>query len=874
MSIKINQFFPSSISLQSLALIFLSAFLLFSCKQKQEDSDEEQEEQKESAKPEDITTLSGFEVELIYSVPRSNQGSWVSLSVGPEGKLYASDQQGKGMYEVSVEDSSGKTNVKVEELTMPVSGAQGMVWAFDHFYTNLNGKGVFRLKDTQNDSIFDVLEYLGGPKEEGEHGNHALVPTPDDEGLYVVNGNHTPPPELTKSRVANWEEDILLPRQWDARGHARGIMAPGGYIARINPDASEWEMISMGYRNIYDAAVNPAGELFTYDSDMEWDMGLPWYRPTRLVHVVSGSDYGWRGGSGKWKPYYEDSLPPLLKIGPGSPTGLLFGTGAKFPARYQRALFGLDWTFGTMYAFHLTPEGAGYTAEAEEFLSGSPLPLTDAVIGKDGAMYFITGGREQDSKLYRVRYTGNEPTAPAEPENHPEAEKQRELRHQLESFHGEEDPEAIATAWPYLDSEDRLLRNAARVAIESQPVSSWADKALSEERPQARITSLVALARTGSEEQRDEAINALLELDLPSLTVGEKLGYLRALSLIFMRLGDPTDEERNRIADALQEQLPSDDKRLNTELIRALVYLKDDRVIEKALTLMQKEEATPPPDWGGLLDRNEDYGGTIQEMIENPPPTHKLEYAFMLRNMRNGWTIDQRREYFTFINQAADSMGGASYEGFLTNMRAEALSNASEKEREAVADLTGVSLSKEPDFEIQPPEGPGQKWTVAEAEEAVEGHLENRDFENGRNAFFAASCATCHRFDGYGGNIGPDLGTVGNRFSTEGLLEAVIKPSALISDQYSSSQVSLKDGSTVFGLVIEEENQLKVYSRNPDEEPRVIPQDQVTSVEPMDVSQMPEGLINSLNEQELRDLVAYLKSGGDPDDDMFQEGEE
>jgi putative heme-binding domain-containing protein len=875
MSLKINQFIPASVSVQSLAVVFLSASLLFACKQKEEETPKsESEEQEESANPEDISTLSGFEVELIYSVPRNQQGSWVSLSVGPEGHLYASDQQGKGMYEVTVKDSSGTTNVKVKELTMPISGAQGMVWAFDHFYTNLNGKGIFRLKDTQNDSIFDVMEYLGGPKEAGEHGNHALVPTPDGEGLYVVNGNHTPPPELTSSRLANWEEDILLPRQWDARGHARGIMAPGGYIARINADASQWEMISMGYRNIYDAAVNPDGELFTYDSDMEWDMGLPWYRPTRLVHVVSGSDYGWRAGSGKWKPYYEDSLPPLLNIGPGSPTGLLFGTGAKFPERYQRALFGLDWTFGTMYAFHLTPEGAGYTAQAEEFLSGSPLPLTDAVIGKDGTMYFITGGREQDSKLYQVKYTGDKSTAPAEPESHPKAKEQREIRHQLESFHGHEDPQAITTAWPYLDSNDRLLRNAARVAIEAQPTSSWADKALSEERSQTRITSLVALARTGSDDQRDEAISSLLELDLSSLSTGEKLGYLRALSLIFMRMGEPTEVERSHITDALQQQLPSDDKRINTELIRLLVYLKDGRVIEKALALMQKEEAVPPPDWGGLLDRNEDYGGIIQEMIENPPPTHKLEYAFMLRNLRNGWTIDQRREYFSFINQAADSMGGESYSGFLTNMRAEALSNASEKEREAVSDLTGVSLSKEPDFEIQQPEGPGQEWTVEKATEAVEGHLENRDFENGRNAFFATSCATCHRFDGYGGNIGPDLGTVGNRFSSEGLMEAIITPSALISDQYSSSEVKLKNEETLSGLIIEEGDTLKVYSRNPDEDPTNVSRTQVTSVEPTDVSQMPPGLINSLNKEELRDLVAYLKSGGNSDDEMFQKPEE
>lgn len=859
--------------IRMLVLAFVAALLLVTCKTKKQTSPEPEQEEKESASPDSINTLPGFEVQLIYSVPRDHQGSWVSLAVGPEGRLYASDQQGKGVYRITVGDAKQDPDVKVEELMMPVTGAQGMVWAFDSFYANINGKGVFRLNNARGDTTLDVMKYLGGPRYEGEHGNHALLPTPDGEGLYVVNGNHTPPPDLTSSRVASWQEDILLPRQWDARGHARGIMAPGGYIARINPDATQWRMISMGYRNIYDAAVMPNGELFTYDSDMEWDLGLPWYRPTRLVHAVSGSDYGWRGGSGKWKPYFEDSLPPVLNIGPGSPTGLFFGTGADFPARYQHALFGLDWTFGTMYAFHLTPDGASYTAKAEEFLSGSPLPLTDGVIGQDGAMYFITGGREQDSKLYRVIYTGEKSTAPAEREINPEAEKARALRHKLEAFHGQQDPQAIETAWPYLASEDRFIRNAARAAVEAQPPESWAQKALTEERPQARITGLVALARTAPESFREVATESLLELELASLDTMQQLGYLRAMSLVFMRLGDPTDKERQRITDRLIEHLPQQDSRVNTELIRLLVYLKDSRVIEEALTLMQKKEKVSPPDWGELIKRNHDYGETIQQMIENPPPTHKLEYAFMLRNLRNGWTIEQRRQYFTFINEAADQMGGESYAGFLRRMRSEALSNASEAERKAVADLTGVSLSKKPDFKISPPEGPGRDWSVKEAVEAVEGHLNNRSFENGRNAFFAISCASCHRFDGFGGNIGPDLGMVGNRFSTEGLLEAIIKPSALISDQYSSSQVKLNNGQIVTGLVIEQEDSLEIYSRNPEQPPTTVARSEVTSIEPADISQMPPALINSLNAEELRDLVAYLKSGGDPKDEMFKKEE-
>ena len=94
--------------------------------------------------------------------------------------------------------------------------------------------------------------------------------------------------------------------------------------------------------------------MFIYDSDMEWDLGMPWYRPTRVNHATSGSEFGWRTGTGKWPAYYADSLPAMVDIGLGSPTGVEFGYGAKFPAKYQKALYICDWTYGTMYAVHLS----------------------------------------------------------------------------------------------------------------------------------------------------------------------------------------------------------------------------------------------------------------------------------------------------------------------------------------------------------------------------------------------------------------------------------------------------------------------------------------------------------------------------------------
>src|SRR5207249_1045918 len=157
---------------------------------------------------------------------------------------------------------------------------------------------------------------------------------------------------------------------------------------------------------------------------------------------------------------------PVINVGPGSPTGMVFGYGANFPYKYQEALFCCDWSYGKLYACHLKESGATYSAELEEFLNGSPLPLTDIVVNpKDGAMYFTIGGRGTMSGLYRVTYVGKESTATA-PIRDPAVAPLREARHKLERFYGKKDPQAVAVAWPYLSSDDRFVRYAARTVLE------------------------------------------------------------------------------------------------------------------------------------------------------------------------------------------------------------------------------------------------------------------------------------------------------------------------------------------------------------------------------------------------------------------------
>ena len=819
----------------------------------------------------DVSSLSippDFKVETVYSVPKASQGSWVSITIDDKGRLIASDQGEQGLFRVTLEKGSQPTVVK---MPVELSSAQGLLWKSGCLYASVTGKGMFRVTDTDGDDMLDHAELLSSYFGKGEHGNHALVDAEEGGQIFAVSGNHTPLPtsdSIVRRRNPSAKEDLLLPRQWDPRGHAAGILAPGGWITRFDPANKTHDLYCAGFRNQYDVALNAYGDVFTYDADMEWDLGLPWYRPTRICLAVSGGDYGWRSGSGKWKEYYEDSLPPLVNIGPGSPTGVISGRGAKFPAKYQNAIFALDWTYGRILAIHLTPSGASYQADAEDFISGPALPVTDAVVGADGALYFTTGGRGTQSELLRVVYTGKESAAPAIP---PELSEAAKTRRRLEAFHGVKDPSAVDFAWQHLPSDDRFLRYAARIAIESQPVDTWSAKVYTESNSQARITSAVALARMGTADHREPLLKSLNDLSLSNLPTSQQLGLCRAYALVLERLGNPTKEQREVLIAKLDPHLPASDSNVSAELLRLMVFLRAPTAASKGMQLIAQRGTGKPISWKGVEKLNARYGSTLKEITKNPPPTDAIEIAFMLRSLRNGWTPDLRRQYFTFLTIASKARGGASYPGYLTNTRDEALATCTDAERLALADITGEDFNPVPDFSIEPPKGPGREWSLSEAIAETDNMApKGLSFERGRNLFHATSCGACHRFSGLGGGVGPDLTSVPNKFDKRYLLEAIIDPSKDISDQYQASQILLINGKVLTGLVVEKgDGALEVHSSNVKTKVEVVTKNDIEVVRPSKVSQMPTGLLNTMNPQELRDLVAYIMCGGNPGHKIF-----
>lgn len=848
-------------------------------------------------KVEKLKLPDNFTAEHLYSPGDSGQGSWVAMTFDPKGRMIVSDQFGY-LYRLqlpAIGDTTTKLKTELLKIGTDTSSkvtmgyAQGLLWAFNSLWVMVNhredkqfnkGSGLYRLQDTNGDDQLDKITLIKELDGEGEHGPHSIIFSPDKKSLYVIAGNFTRIPEMNNYRMKPTDSiDNILPMIKDPGGHDRIVNSHGGWIAHIDSTGSNWELISSGYRNPFDMAFNEAGELFTYDSDMEWDFGMPWYRPTRICHVTSGSEYGWRPGTAKWSPNYPDNLPGILNIGQGSPTNVVSGANARFPEKYRKAIYAFDWSFGIIYAVHLEPNGASYKATAEEFLSGAPLPLTDGVIGPDGAMYFLTGGRRLESDLYRVYYKDN--TADNDPLKAPALTEEQQIRRKLEQYHGGAKAGAVDAAWPYLKHDDRYIRFAARVALENQPVQEWQQRALAEKDAATIIQLGIALARQGDSSLKSSVFQQLMTVDYSKLSATQQGDLLRAFELVVTRMGKPDAAQQAQLIAYLNPHFPAKTNSLNRPLSKMLVYLDAPEAVSKTMALMtsavdDKEEQKTATSSEDLIMRNPQYGLDIADMLAKMPPMQQTYYATVLSQARTGWTPALQETYFKWFATAFSFKGGRSFIGFLDKARKNALSLLPEKDSARLSILSGDSLVSNGRNTLTAgyaqPKGPGRRWKLEEAVLVVDSGLTNRNYEQGKAMFAVTLCISCHTMRGEGGTAGPDLTQLGTRFSTKDILEAIIDPSKTVSDQYAATVFTMKDGSSVLGRQVNEDDTKYYISQNPfsPQTIRELEKEKVSGTKLSKVSVMLPGLINRLNAEELRDLVAYLKAGGNEKDSVFQ----
>ncbi len=782
----------------------------------------------------------GFRSELIYSVPRARQGSWVALTFDDRGRAITSDENG-ALYRVELPEAGAAARA----VRLPIDGAelgeaQGLLHAFGALYVSVSRShrypsGLYRLRDTTGDDRFDQLSLLRAFEGEGEHGPHALLEGPDGM-LYLFAGDEVALPADARASFGATllPAGLLPPRIFVPPGRAGEMVRAGrtGWVVRTDPDGKRFELFAYGLRNAYDGAFDAEGELFTFDSDMEWDLGLPWYRASRLYHLVHGGDYGARFGTGKWPYSFGDTLPPALEVGRTSPTGMIAGHQLRFGPRFGRALFAGDWLNGTILAFFPEARGSSFGAGVEVFAQGEPLQVTDLAAGPDGALYFTTGGRSTQSGLYRI--VADTPAPPGRSEPDPKRTERR-------SVATSEDPELLRRA---LGSSDRFLRHAARFALEQRGQAeltklsglmgaTTADVLLTRE-------LLLARARVQPAQQLDALADELDRIDPADLRTdreGEGLGwYLRTSSIVLQRRPDIGETRRENWIARLLPLFPTPERLLDRELAVLLVELRAQAFTPLAVARLSVPEDAP------------------QESL-----TEAFYYAFLLRDVRVGWTDGLHAAYFNFLNRATlELVGGYDVPILLSRVRRMALARIGEEQRQKLGPLlippsaaaAGVPVSAR---------GFVRDWSSSELLALIGGLTDERDLKRGAEVYREASCSTCHVFRGVGVHRAPELSSAGSRLSPEDLLMNIVEPSEVITEAYRTTVFELADGELEIGRVLREgPTGVLLVHDTPPYDTIFLPADEIVERWDESISSMPSGLLNTHTEDEILDLLAYL----------------
>ena len=398
-------------------------------------------------------------------------------------------------------------------------------------------------------------------------------------------------------------------------------------------------------------------------------------------------------------------------------------------------------------------------------------------------------------------------------------------------------------------------------------MEGWQDRALAEKNPRKALAALLALSRmfkrsyvpTGPEldtpppvypaplssqqAMQTRVLQAIGEIDWSKLSLDEQIEMVRVSHVALYRLGPPDEITRASIIIAAETVYPAKDASLNSLLTELMVYLQAPSAAAKGTALL----------------------------AQAPTQEEQIDQARHLRFLKTGWTIETRKSYLTWLNAARSFHGGANFADFIKELRTDALATFSEEEKTALADLINAPL---------PAAGTAQpviarpfvkEWKMDEAAALLAGGLKGRDFDRGRSLFGATQCFACHRFTNEGGSVGPDLTGLSGRFSARDILESVLEPSKVISDQYTGVQIVTTEGKVVTGRIVNLAGDI-VQVNTHMADPNAIESIDRKSIEemgPSKTSMMPTGLLNTLKDEELLDLMAYLLSRGDRGNAMF-----
>ncbi len=748
-----------------------------------------------------------------------------SLRFSPKGELTALGYDGRVHI---LRDSDGDGLEDQDNLfwanpgiTVPV----GMAWAKDGLYVSSHGK-VSLLRDTDGDGVADVEDVVASdwpPTDVGSGGVDATAVTLDkDDNLYFG---------LLTSDYSN------AYRVKDGVSHY-DINSRRGTIQKWVRATKRLETIATGIRVPYTLAFNRAGDLFV--TDQEGETWCPGGNPRdELDQIIRGHNYGFPPRHPVFLPSLV-SEPPVVAFSPQhqSSCGFVFNE----PSARQKLFGPADWegdafvageSRGKIWRVRLSKVGERYVGKDTLFARLNML-TTDVAISPKGDLYVCCHSGKPDwgtgpngeGKLFKISYT--QPDAPR--------------------------PVALWAVGPF----------EMRVAF-NKPVSE--EIAKNSERMQIDFGEFV------------EAADRLEVLKPPYKVVEQQEGTPRGkLRVVGAKLSDDrrtlaltTDPHPQNVGYAIS--IPFPDKSANTANAIDLAY----SLSGLEATLLKKDDLKNLI-WSGWLPH-------ADIAVSKHFLSGSAEHERFLAGLRPG-TVLRLHSVLSLPGAAklfAEANGPVKIETAYSSATAagpggSGLIHAEISVRpdgspqdfniefwvDTTEPVLRISYSSDIDPTIRPlpfsaftlPWAPARVALPSLQEEQTE--IVGGDFERGRSLFTSErlKCSSCHRLRGEGSLVGPDLSNLVHRDAAS-VLHDIKEPSASINPDYVAYNVTMVDDESLTGFVrSQNERELRIISADGHE--RIVPRSQIIRLQVSTVSLMPAGLVETLKEEEIRDLLTFL----------------
>jgi len=838
--------------------------------------------------PEAKALREGVSIEMIAEHPAVVTP--IGLDVDSQGKVWLvashthetpKEYQGPDHDEVIVFDSEGKRSVFYNQSvhTMDLElGRDGWVYLAER-------DRILRLRDSDGDGRADEEETVAQLESEESYphnGMSGLAWHPDGDLIFGLGENFAKPWSLRGS---------------DGSTHAG--RAEGG-IFRCSADGSRLRWIARGVWNPFGICVREDGEIFAVDND-------PGERPPcRLLHIVDGGDYGYRrhyGGEAHhpfvgWNGELRATLPMINPSGEAPCAVLPLGRGVLIPS----------WGDHRIDFFRLRSRGASYEAEARiPLVQGSfffrPTCLAQDPSGKDphkrtwyltdwvDGRYPVHGfGRlwKLEIDLTKADWLGaldlEKPTQ--------EALLARDIRTRAGKLSEDE-------LFTLAGHEDAFIARSALVRLADEAAPRWTPGDFSRLSPERRILSVLALS--SSEADPAPWVETLLR-DPEAVVNFEGLRWFShretrdALTAVkrFLSRSD-LDFAAFEAAVAAHNALsgiPEQGVR-NPDLLLDRIRDKNTSPSLRAFAL----RLLPTQDWRPresgpsgrvsfpaeltsdllrelLAEGNEDLSREVVLALSDNPQAGTDLLAEVAADTSDDPTLRTLAvtglasvpEQSPLLLQLAGDDHRDLREESLRALRHRRLTDGEKEILRALRprfpesdDLFAAVLTPEVLFQNRPSATDTAAWkkrldTVPGEPDPAAG---SRVFHHPA----VALCANCHRHEGRGRSIGPDLGGIEAGEVRDGLIESILQPSRKIAPEYLPRAVTLKDGRTIVGIRMQSYTRERVKDVNGHS--LTFELEELDSIAELDTSLMPAGLALSLTDRELRDLVAFLMTPED-----------